>query len=81
MESCKIADGPSKDRRHGQNSLQPFVVDLGKPLTVGELMNILSEVPMGAHIVCDNNRLDAETFPMTCLRYDGKRLVEITIGN
>ena len=60
---------------------RPFVVELSEGLTVGSLMEILSKVHPGTKILCDFNVLDSKSFPMTCLRYDGKRLIEITIGD
>jgi hypothetical protein len=63
------------------NDSQPFVIELPEPLTAGILLEILSQVPPGTKIICDLNELDSKSFPMTCLRYDGKRLVEITIGH
>ena len=60
---------------------QPFIIELPEPLTAGILLEILSQVPQGAKIMCDFNVLDSKSFPMTCLRYDGKRLVETTIGH
>ena len=62
------------------NFVQPFVIDLPEPLTAGTLMDILSQVPRTTNILCDLNELDSKSFPMICLRYDGKRLVEITVG-
>ena len=63
------------------NDSQPFIIELPEPLTVGILLEILSKVPLGTKIMCDQNKLDSKSFPMTCLRYDGKRLVEITVGH
>ena len=60
---------------------QPFVIDLPKQVTAGILMEILSRVPLSAEILCDFNTLDSKSFPITCMRYDGKRLIEITVGD
>ena len=59
----------------------PFVIELPEPLTAGRLIDILSKVPEDTKILCDFNELDSKSFPMTCMRYDGKRLIEITMGH
>ena len=64
-----------------ENIVQPFVIELTEGLTVGKLLEILLKVPSSTKILCDLNELDSKSFPMTCLRYDGKRLLEITIGD
>jgi hypothetical protein len=63
------------------NAIQPFSIKIPNSVTTGILMAVFSQLPLSTKIVWGTNAVKSESFPVTYIRYDGNKLMEITVAD